>query len=108
MNIAVIIILTVLFVAAQIADILTTKWCDELSSPYLLEKNRRYRLPSGRCDLPRLIRDKSIFAVIILAATFALFYFGAGLLSFLALPISAFITSGTAFKNYKLYKKYRA
>lgn len=75
-------------------------------NPYIEEINRRYQLPNGLADLPKLIRDKAIAFGVLAGGSIVLFVLGAGYFAVTPLAAITFVTAPTVIKNYRLYRKY--
>lgn len=109
----IIFILSILiYIAGVVADIITTRANnDGIGGMY--EANKRYRLPSGDADMPKLIRDKFILGAICAGVSFALCFSG---LDFKPFPkgivFVLFLVVGArhifvAHSNLKIAKKFR-
>lgn len=92
-------------VLAMAADV-HSSWINN-AIPQIKEANRFFRTENGRCDIPKLVVWKIILLAVASAAAHLVTRLPDGdKTAFLVFLAMAAITALTAWKNYKLHRKY--
>lgn len=103
--------LILLFIAVAVTgtlgDIYTTRRNNSVDVIY--EKNSRYRLPNGRCDVPKLIREKFLLlaAATVVAVCFGFIFPDEVIFGWLMFLVIGGMNWAVAYNNHSLWKRYK-
>lgn len=105
--------MTQLFIILMCASAIVAAFLDVYSSwrnnpiPEIVELNRMFRLPDGRCDIKRLIVFKLVLLALALALALVLYRMtDAGIIAFIVFPVMAAVHMPVVVGNFKLHGKF--